>query len=52
MKKVFGLLVVPLAALALVGCGDDEVTVPTAEVGECVTNDVSGGTITSFDEVD
>jgi hypothetical protein len=52
MKKVLGLVAFVAAAGVLVGCGGDEVTVPTAEVGECVTNDVSTGSVSSFDTVE
>jgi hypothetical protein len=52
MKKVLGLIALVVAVTGLAACGEDEVTVPTADVGECVTNDVSSGSVSSFDTVE
>ena len=53
MKKGLALAIFVLAAAALSGCGLLEDEVPTAEVGDCVSNDlVGGGTIEEFDIVD
>jgi hypothetical protein len=52
VKKGLALAILVLAAAALTGCGLLEDDVPTAEVGDCVTNDlVGGGTIEEFEVV-